>query len=58
MGGLRPEYEIGDLVWPDQFVDWTKGRPSTFFAGPKGPRFSTRAESRIFREEPPSPTPR
>ncbi len=89
MGGLRPEYEIGDLVVPDQFIDWTKGRPSTFFDGPKvvhtsvadpfcpelrgilgqtgeelglrihqrgtvlvfeGPRFSTRAESRLYRE--------
>ncbi len=89
MGGLRPDYEIGDLVLPDQFIDWTRGRPTTFFDGPKvvhtsladpfcqelrtlfaevaeevgfrvhrrgtaltfeGPRFSTRAESRIFRE--------
>ncbi|MGC9075215.1 MAG: S-methyl-5'-thioadenosine phosphorylase [Candidatus Bipolaricaulaceae bacterium] len=89
MGGLRPDYEIGDLVLPDQFIDWTKGRPSTFFEGPKvvhtsladpfcpelreilgktaeelgfrihkrgtvlvfeGPRFSTRAESRVYRE--------
>ncbi|MCD5408556.1 S-methyl-5'-thioadenosine phosphorylase [Candidatus Bipolaricaulota bacterium] len=89
MGGLRPDYRIGDLVLPDQFIDWTKGRPSTFFDGPKvvhtsladpfcpelrevlaqaaqeagfrvhktgtaltfeGPRFSTRAESRMFRE--------
>ena len=89
MGGLRPEYEIGDLVLPDQFIDWTRGRPSTFYDGPvvvhtsladpfcpelrgllletaretdfqvhgqgtclsfEGPRFSTRAESRVFRE--------
>ena len=89
MGGLRPDYEIGDLVITDQFIDWTRGRESTFYDGPKvvhtsladpfcpelrpilaraaeaagfrvheggtaltfeGPRFSTRAESRIFRE--------
>lgn len=89
MGGLRPDYEVGDLVLPDQFIDWTKGRHSTFFDGPRvvhtsmadpfcpelrglladkaeetgfrvhrrgtaltfeGPRFSTRAESRVFRE--------
>lgn len=89
MGGLRPDYRIGDLVLPDQFIDWTKNRPSTFFDGPKvvhtsmadpfcpelreiwgkaaeemglrvhkkgtvlvfeGPRFSTRAESRLYRE--------
>ncbi|MGC9530534.1 MAG: S-methyl-5'-thioadenosine phosphorylase [Candidatus Bipolaricaulaceae bacterium] len=89
MGGLRPEYRIGDLVLPDQFIDWTGGRPATFFDGPQvvhtsladpfcpvlrpalaaaaeqvgfrvhrrgtcltfaGPRFSTRAESTLFRE--------
>jgi 5'-methylthioadenosine phosphorylase len=89
MGGLRPDYEIGDLVLPDQFIDWTRGRRATFFDGPQvvhtsmadpfcpklrellgeaaegagfrvhtqgtaltfeGPRFSTRAESRVFRE--------
>jgi len=89
MGGLRPDYRIGDLVIPDQFIDWTKGRECTFFDGPRvvhtsmadpfcpelrgilaraaeaagfrvhkegtaltfeGPRFSTRAESRIFQE--------
>lgn len=89
MGGLRPHYQIGDLVLPDQFIDWTKGRLSTFFEGPtvvhtpmadpfcpelrailgksaeemglrihktgtvlvfEGPRFSTRAESRLYRD--------
>ena len=89
MGGLRADYEVGDIVLPDQFLDWTKSRPSTFFDGPKvvhtamadpfcpelreilweaaqeldlrahpkgavlvfdGPRFSTRAESRLFRD--------
>ena len=89
MGGLRPDYEIGDLVITDQFIDWTRGRECTFFDGPRvvhtsmadpfcpelrgilaraaeaagfrvhtsgtaltfeGPRFSTRAESRIFRD--------
>ena len=89
MGGLCAHYEVGDFVLPDQFVDWTKGRPSTFFDGPEavhtpmadpycpelrgilgkageamglrvhqegtvlvfeGPRFSTRAESRLYRD--------
>lgn len=89
MGGLRPDYQIGDLILPNQFIDWTKNRLSTFFDGPKvvhtsmadpfcpelrevlgkaseemglrvhkkgtvlvfeGPRFSTRAESRLYRE--------
>jgi 5'-methylthioadenosine phosphorylase len=89
MGGLRADYEIGDLVLPDQFLDFTKGRAATFFDGPnvvhtpmpdpfcpelreilwetarelglrahkkgtvlvfEGPRFSTRAESRLFRD--------
>ncbi len=89
MGGLRAHYEVGDLVLPDQFIDWTKGRSSTFFDGPEvvhtsmaepfcpelreilkktgegmglplhqkgtvlvfeGPRFSTRAESRLYRD--------
>lgn len=89
MGGLRPDYQIGDLVLPDQFIDWTKRRELTFYDGPRvvhtsladpfcpelrailasaaeeggfrvhargtaltfeGPRFSTRAESRVFRE--------
>jgi 5'-methylthioadenosine phosphorylase len=89
MGGLRPEHTVGDLVLPDQFIDWTRGRPTTFFDGPvvvhtsiadpfcpelrdvlatageaagfrvhrggtcltfEGPRFSTRAESRVYRE--------
>lgn len=89
MGGLRPQYRVGDLAIPDQFIDWTRGRPATFFDGPQvvhtamadpfcpelrtilaqagegtgarvhrggvaltfeGPRFSTRAESRLFRD--------
>jgi len=90
MGGTRTHFRIGDVCVPDQIVDWTKGRPSTFFDGPQvvhtpfsepfcprlrrrlvdagrhtsgvrvhengtvlvfdGPRFSTRAESLLFRE--------
>lgn len=87
-GSLREEIEPGHIVFPDQFIDWTKSRQSSFFVGdqvahismadpfcPKlrstliqvaselkiehhdmatvitieGPRFSTRAESRMFR---------
>ncbi len=87
-GSLREEIEPGHLVFPDQFIDWTRGRKSTFHEGDQvvhisqadpfcrklrqilietataegivhhptgtvvtieGPRFSTRAESRMFR---------
>lgn len=87
-GSLREEIEPGHIVFPDQFIDWTKGRKNTFFEGDQvahismadpfcgrlrsilieaacrlkithhdratvitieGPRFSTRAESRMFR---------
>lgn len=87
-GSLREEIEPGHLVFPDQFIDMTRIRRSTFYEGdqvahismadpfcerlrkvlidsaseleiahhPKGtvvtiegPRFSTRAESRMFR---------
>ncbi len=91
VGSLREEIERGDLVIPDQFIDFTRLRPLSFFesfepgkpvhtamaepfdaalrralAGElselgyrfhdggtvitiEGPRFSTRAESRMFR---------
>ncbi|MEW6352525.1 MAG: S-methyl-5'-thioadenosine phosphorylase [Thermodesulfobacteriota bacterium] len=87
-GSLREEIEPGHLVFPDQFIDMTKTRQSTFHVGDQvvhiavadpfceklrqilistavekgvphhprgtvvtieGPRFSTRAESRMFR---------
>lgn len=89
-GSLRKEIKRGDLVIPDQFIDFTRRRQNTFFesfaTGPvhpamadpfdaslrkklydtavalgyrthehgtvvtiEGPRFSTRAESRMFR---------
>jgi len=87
-GSLREEIEPGHLVFPDQFLDFTRQRESTFYVGdqvvhiavadpfceylrriliataaegniahhPKGtivtiegPRFSTRAESKMFR---------
>jgi len=92
-GSLREDIRRGDLVIPDQFIDFTRSRPLTFFekfdGGPdgtkhtampdpfnedlrrilietgrelkirlhdkgtivtiEGPRFSTRAESRMFR---------
>lgn len=87
-GSLRQEIEPGHIVFPDQFIDWTKCRKSSFFEGDQvahismadpfceklreiliktaseldithhsnatvitieGPRFSSRAESRMFR---------
>jgi 5'-methylthioadenosine phosphorylase len=87
-GSLREEIEPGHLVFPDQFIDRTRSRKSTFHEGDQvvhismadpfceklrrilietaaeqgiphhrtgtvvtieGPRFSTRAESRMFR---------
>ncbi len=33
VGSLREEIRPGDLVVVDQFIDRTKGRPSTFFGG-------------------------
>jgi 5'-methylthioadenosine phosphorylase len=89
VGSLQEQYAPGDFVAVDQFIDRTKGRPSTFFetgmvghvpmadpvcprltglaaaaaagAGAKvhgrgtylameGPQFSTRAESRLYRQ--------
>lgn len=89
VGSLQEDYAPGDFVAVDQFIDRTKGRPSTFFetgmvghvpmadpvcprltglaaaaaakAGAKvhhqgtylameGPQFSTRAESRLYRQ--------
>lgn len=88
-GSLQEKYAPGDILVPDQFIDRTKSRPSTFYDGGKvchisvadpfcpelrellvekgqelglkitnggtyvcveGPRFSTRAESRLFRQ--------
>jgi 5'-methylthioadenosine phosphorylase len=88
VGSLREEIAPGDLVFPDQFIDRTTRRKSTFYEGQQvchipmadpfceklrsllgklaeklslkhhqqgtiitieGPRFSTRAESRMFR---------
>jgi len=89
VGSLRDDYEPGDFVITDQFIDRTKRRPDTFHEGGRlchisaadpicpqlhgffadlarrlglrvhpagtyvcieGPRFSTRAESRLFRQ--------
>jgi len=88
VGSLREEYKPGDLVFPDQFIDRTTKRISTFYEGNKvahisvaepfcinlnkllsskakearfryhnkgcaiiieGPRFSTKAESKMFQ---------
>ena len=89
-GSLKPEVEPGDIVFCDQFVNFTAGRKDTYFDGPvtthvsaadpycpemrrvairaaerlgvrfrpggtvvviQGPRFSTRAESRFYRNQ-------
>jgi 5'-methylthioadenosine phosphorylase len=89
VGSLQESYRPGDIVIPDQFIDFTKKRDYTFYDGGQvchvsvadpfcpelrdiaaektkgmkilthargtylcieGPRFSTRAESRFFRE--------
>ncbi len=88
VGSLQEEFEPGQIAIVDQFIDFTKSRPYTFYDGPKtvhisaadpicgelrnifikeakrnkipyhpvgtyvcveGPRFSTRAESQMFR---------
>jgi 5'-methylthioadenosine phosphorylase len=33
VGSLQPHLEMGDLVIPDQFFDWTKGRKYSYFNG-------------------------
>lgn len=33
VGSLQPQYRPMDLVFPDQFIDRTRGRISTFFGG-------------------------
>jgi 5'-methylthioadenosine phosphorylase len=89
VGSLREEIHPLDVVIPDEYVDWTRGRPGTFFgrgivvhvsveppacphlreqlreacqrAGARvhyggnyicieGPAFSTKAESRVYRQ--------
>ena len=37
VGGIRHEYGPGALVLPDQLIDYTWGRRSTFFEGPDQP---------------------
>ncbi len=36
VGSLRPQMKPGDYVLPDQFLDFTKTRPLTFFDGDDG----------------------
>ena len=89
VGSLNYDYKPGDIMLPDQFIDFTKKRNYSFFDGPRvchismadpfctdlrnvaikcindldvrfhskgtyicieGPRFSTRAESKLFRD--------
>lgn len=35
VGSLKTEYKPGDIVLPDQFIDFTKKRNYTFYDGPK-----------------------
>ncbi|HVL58112.1 MAG TPA: S-methyl-5'-thioinosine phosphorylase [Burkholderiaceae bacterium] len=37
VGGIRQGLQPGDLVVPDQIIDYTVGRASTFFEGPDSP---------------------
>ena len=37
VGGIRPEFGPGALVIPDQLIDYTWGRRSSFFEGPEQP---------------------
>lgn len=89
VGSLQERIKPGDIIFPDQFIDRTAGRKSTFYDGPQvchvsmaypfcpslrrilgktakelrirhhskgtcvvveGPRFSTRAESQLYRK--------
>ena len=36
VGSLNPHIAPGHFVLPTQFIDWTKGRPATFFDGDDG----------------------
>ena len=36
VGGIRPQLNSGDLMVPDQLIDYTWSRPSTFFDGKDG----------------------
>ncbi len=36
VGGIAPTLDLGDLVVPDQIIDYTWGRASTFFDGSDG----------------------
>jgi len=37
VGGIREDLQPGALVLPDQLIDYTTGRASTFFEGPDNP---------------------
>jgi 5'-methylthioadenosine phosphorylase len=37
VGGIREDLSPGQLVLPDQLIDYTFGRASTFFEGPDNP---------------------
>lgn len=44
VGSLRPELSPGRVVLVDQFLDFTRGRPSTFFEGEGGVRHTDMTE--------------
>jgi 5'-deoxy-5'-methylthioadenosine phosphorylase len=33
VGGINPAWEAGSIIVPDQIIDYTTGRPNTFFEG-------------------------
>jgi purine nucleoside phosphorylase len=37
VGGIAPHLGAGDIALPDQIIDYTWGRPSTFFEGAEQP---------------------
>ncbi len=41
VGSLKPEVEPGDIVFCDQFVNFTSGRRDTFYDGPETTHLST-----------------
>ncbi|MFY1677300.1 MULTISPECIES: S-methyl-5'-thioadenosine phosphorylase [unclassified Streptomyces] len=56
VGGLRPEYGPGTLLVPDQFVDRTRSRTSTYFDGVPLPDGTTPKVVHVSLADPYCPT--